>query len=248
MANQFLKLRRSSVPGKRPDTGSLDYGEIALNTYDGLAFMKKSGSNGEEIVAIGSTGSFTGSFFGSLQGTSSWAINALTASSADNFTVRGTLTAQTIVVQVITSSTEFVTGSLIVSGALNVFGGITGSLNGTASWATNAQTASYVPASAIAGLNLSRITTGSITASVDVDPNNLFLIKSGSNTYFNIANNSDTTLYSNQFIVRNFTTQNPVLTVSQSIVQFATQSSNPTNPAKGGDIWFTSTELYVGLN
>ena len=36
---------------------------------------------------------------------------ALTASSADNFTVRGTLTAQTIVAETITSSTDFVTGS-----------------------------------------------------------------------------------------------------------------------------------------
>jgi len=195
MANQFLKLRRSAVPGRIPSTSSLDFGEIALNTYDGLAFIKKSGSAGEQVVPIGITlGSFTGSFSGSF------------------------------------------------------IGSFTGSLNGTASWATNAISASYVPASAIAGLNLSRITTGSITASVDVDPNNLFLIKSGSNTYFNIASNSDTTLYSNQFIVKNFTTQEPILTISQSIVQFATQSSNPTNPAKGGDVWFTSTELYVGLN
>ena len=36
---------------------------------------------------------------------------AATASSADNFLVRGTLTAQTIVAQTITSSTEFITGS-----------------------------------------------------------------------------------------------------------------------------------------
>jgi hypothetical protein len=195
MANQFLKLRRSAVPGRIPSTSSLDFGEIALNTYDGLAFIKKSGSAGEQVVPIGITlGSFTGSFSGSF------------------------------------------------------IGSFTGSLNGTASWATNAISASYVPASAIAGLNLSRITTGSITASVDVDPNNLFLIKSGSNTYFNIANNSDTTLYSNQFIIKNFTTQQPILTVSQSIVQFATQSSNPTNPSKGGEVWFTSTELYVGLD
>ena len=43
--------------------------------------------------------------------TASWAINALTASSADNFTVRGTLTAQTLIVQTITASVEFVTGS-----------------------------------------------------------------------------------------------------------------------------------------
>jgi hypothetical protein len=149
--------------------------------------------------------------------------------------------------QTITGSV-LITGSLAVTGSINILGSITGSLFGTASWAQNAISASYAPISAIPGLDTSRIVTGSITASVNVDPNNLFLIKSGSNTYFNIASNSDTTLYSNQFIVKNFTTQEPILTVSQSIVQFATQSSDPSNPAKGGDIWFTSTELYVGLN
>jgi hypothetical protein len=89
---------------------------------------------------------------------------AATASSADNFTVRGTLTAQTIVTQVITSSTDFVTGSsrfgtllsnthqftgsVTITGSLNVTGaGITGSLFGTSSWAVSASqalTASYV--------------------------------------------------------------------------------------------------------
>jgi hypothetical protein len=64
MPNQFLKLRRSAVPGRIPSTSSLDFGEIALNTYDGLAFIKKSGSIGEEIVTIGaSTISVTGSRF-----------------------------------------------------------------------------------------------------------------------------------------------------------------------------------------
>jgi hypothetical protein len=62
MANQFLKLRRSAVPGRIPSTSSLDFGEIALNTYDGLAFLKRSGSNGEEIIAIGAnTTNITGS-------------------------------------------------------------------------------------------------------------------------------------------------------------------------------------------
>ena len=130
-----------------------------------------------------------------------------------------------------------------------IFTGLfTGSLLGTASWAQNAVTASYVAAANVVGLSLFQIATGSITASVGIGANDLFLIKSGSNTYFNVASNSEATLYSNQFIVKNFTTQQPILTVSQSIVQFATQSSNPTNPANGGDIWFTSTELYVGLN
>jgi len=81
MSNQFLKLRRSAIPGRVPDTASIQLGEIALNTYDGLAYIKKSGSNGEEIVVLGSTsGSFTGSFFG----TASFAINAATASFTPN--------------------------------------------------------------------------------------------------------------------------------------------------------------------
>ena len=61
MSNQHLKLRRSSVPGKIPTTGSIDFGEIALNTYDGLAFLKKSGSMGEEIVTIGASNTTTAS-------------------------------------------------------------------------------------------------------------------------------------------------------------------------------------------
>ncbi len=79
MSNQFLKLRRSGVPGKRPTTSSLDFGEIALNTHDGLAFIKKSGSNGEEIVPIGSnSGSFTGSFLGNFNGIFSGSIAGAT--------------------------------------------------------------------------------------------------------------------------------------------------------------------------
>jgi hypothetical protein len=94
---------------------------------------------------------------------------ASTASSADNFTVRGTLTAQTIVVQTITASIEFLTGStkfgdaiadshqftgsVTISGSLSVVGpvsgsftgsytgSLTGSLFGTASWAQSASNA-----------------------------------------------------------------------------------------------------------
>ena len=85
MSNQYLKLRRSAVPGRIPTTSSIEFGEIALNTYDGKAYMKKSGSSGEEIIIIGSTsgsftGSFSGSFTGSLFGTASWANNATTSS------------------------------------------------------------------------------------------------------------------------------------------------------------------------
>jgi hypothetical protein len=142
MSNQFLKLRRSAVPGRIPTTSSLDFGEIALNTYDGLAFMKKSGSSGEQIVTLGAgtgtsgsfTGSFSGSFTGSLFGTASWAQNA-------------------------------VTSSYILNAV-------------SASFAT---TASYIQASGVVGLNLSQISLGVVTASVSTG-SNIFNIISGSNT------------------------------------------------------------------
>lgn len=202
MSNQYLKLRRSAIPGKIPETSSIDFGEIALNTYDGLAFIKKSGSLGEEIVVLGIgastsgsfTGSFSGSFTGSLLGTASWAQNATTASyvvtaqtasyvlqavsssfatnaanattasyilnaisasyaatasiatsasfastasSADNFTVRGTLTAQTIVAQTITSSTDFVTGSTRFGSLSSNTHQFTGSVSVTGSLSVN---------------------------------------------------------------------------------------------------------------
>jgi hypothetical protein len=57
--------------------------------------------------SLTSTAGFTGSF----SGTATSASFASTASSADDLLVRGTLTAQTLVVQTITSSVDFVTGS-----------------------------------------------------------------------------------------------------------------------------------------
>ena len=153
MSNQFLKLRRSAVPGKIPDTGSLDLGEIALNTYDGLAFMKKSVGGTESIVVIGNstgsfTGSFTGEFTGSLLGTASWAYNAVTASTADDFYIRGnvtgsnalfsgTVTAQRLVVQTISSSVIYSSGSNIFGDELTDTQQFTGSVTITGSLSLN---------------------------------------------------------------------------------------------------------------
>ena len=115
MSNQFLKLRRSAVPGKIPETSSLDLGELAINTFDGQLFLKKSGSQGPIVTVVGSTGSFTGSFTGNG------------------------------------------------AGLINI------------------------PASGITGLNLSRIATGSVTASVNTDISGSFRITSGSNTLLNVT-------------------------------------------------------------
>ncbi len=103
-----------------------------------------------------------------------------------------------------------------------------------------------ISASSIIGLNLFQITTGSIAAKVDIGPN-IFLIKSGSNVFFNIEDNSNTTIYSNLFVIKNYITQQPVLTISESIVQIATHSIEPSGDTISGNILFTSSSFYVSL-
>ena len=77
---QIVKLRRSSVIGKKPTNAQLELGELSINTSDGKVYFAKSGSLGptiEELVSTNTvnTGSlyltsnvtasyFTGSFVG----------------------------------------------------------------------------------------------------------------------------------------------------------------------------------------
>ena len=51
MSTTNIKLKRSSVPGKQPNTSILELGEVALNTYDGKIFIKKD-DGAESIVTI----------------------------------------------------------------------------------------------------------------------------------------------------------------------------------------------------
>jgi hypothetical protein len=75
-------------------------------------FIARNGitSLGNIVVSGSITTTGTVAISGSIA-SASFATNASTASSADNFLTRGTLTAQTLVVQTITSSVDFVTGS-----------------------------------------------------------------------------------------------------------------------------------------
>jgi hypothetical protein len=60
---QNIILKRSALPGKVPTTSSLNVGEIAVNTYDGKLFIKRSGSieSIEEVLTTNviNTGSIT---------------------------------------------------------------------------------------------------------------------------------------------------------------------------------------------
>lgn len=51
MSNKVL-IKRSAVQGKNPATTDLSLGELALNTYDGNLFFKKSPGGVDSIVAV----------------------------------------------------------------------------------------------------------------------------------------------------------------------------------------------------
>ena len=52
MADPKIQIRRSSQPGKIPTTAQLSLGELAINSYDGLLFLKKSVNSVESIVQV----------------------------------------------------------------------------------------------------------------------------------------------------------------------------------------------------
>ena len=126
MSINKLKLKRSAVSGNYPSiTSSLDLGELAINTFDGKIFFRQSGSYGipNKILELTTTS-------GSMLSAS----YAQTASYSDTFRVGGTLTAQTLVVQTISSSIIYSSGSNTFGNSLannQIFTGsvsITGSL------------------------------------------------------------------------------------------------------------------------
>ena len=106
---QIVRLRRSSVLGKKPTNAQLELGELSINTGDGKVFLAKSGSGGpsiEELISTNTvnTGSinlignvtasnFSGSFIGNGSGitnviSSSYAVTSSYAGLA--FTIEST--------------------------------------------------------------------------------------------------------------------------------------------------------------
>jgi hypothetical protein len=57
---QTIKLKRSATAGGAPTTSQLELGEVAINTYDGKMYIKKSVAGTESIVEISGGDSGTG--------------------------------------------------------------------------------------------------------------------------------------------------------------------------------------------
>ena len=123
-------------------------------------------------------------------------------------------------------------------------------ITGSVASASYALTASFALNGGTGGGSSFSITSGSVTASVDLT-NSIFLIQSGTFTPFSVSNLGLTTISGSAtdlFLIKNTNNQN-ILRVSQSgIVVFATQSAIQSEPAPNGGIYFTSSSFYVGLD
>jgi cytoskeletal protein CcmA (bactofilin family) len=161
-----MNLYQPTITGSLSVSGSVIVdGSITANTISGTLSGTASLATTASYAVVANSASYAASASNALAAqsasyvlnavSSSYILNAqsasiattaLTASSADNFLVRNTLTAQTLVVQTITSSVDFVTGStrfgsvidntheftgsVLVTGSTNINGNavVTGSL------------------------------------------------------------------------------------------------------------------------
>jgi hypothetical protein len=103
----IILQRRSAVSGSRPTESTLRVGEIGLNTYDGKAFLHKSGSV-DEIVQIVVAGSDT-------QGS----INILSTGSFGELSVTNDANI---------SGDAYITGDIIGNGDIDIAGAVSASI------------------------------------------------------------------------------------------------------------------------
>jgi len=142
----IVQLKRSALSGKVPGTGSLNLGELAVNTYDGKIYFKKSGSieTVESVLTTNSvvTGSIrlegTGSF-GSLKVNDTLTINhgeAIISGSAlvtNDLTILGAVNARQFNISIISSSVLFESGSSKFGNTSDDIHAFTGSVEVTGS-------------------------------------------------------------------------------------------------------------------
>lgn len=197
---QSIVLKRSALPGKVPDTGSLNLGEVALNTYDGKVYLKKSASI-ETIESIVTTNSITtGSII--LLGTGSFGELVVTQDAnfqrdifvtrdivgngdldiagditGSNLLITGNLVARQLIISssVTNMTTQFASGSTAFGNTIDDTHTFTGSLNITGSITTiGTITANTFNGSFVGnGAGLTNISVEASNQIVNIDGNNL---------------------------------------------------------------------------
>ena len=191
--SQIVQLKRSALSGKVPGTGSLNLGELALNTYDGKIFFRRSGSTDtiQEVVTTNSvvTGSIrlegTGSF-GSLKVNDTLTINhgeTIISGSAlvtNDLTILGAVNARQFNISVISSSVLFQSGSTRFGNTSDDTHDFTGSVNVTGSLYVNGSEVGIAPGPNTFDFNLDPNAAGTVNYIVDSTENTYALAQTGS--------------------------------------------------------------------
>ncbi len=143
MANPQIKLKRSAVAGKRPNTSNLDAGELALNTYDGKLFVRQdTGGVGIATTATlinpwdesfgGNTISYGGNI--SVSGVATFANTVLGTVNVSGVSTLGNTTIGGGTTELVVGGDANIVGMLTVRDEVRVNGdlNITGIITGTA--------------------------------------------------------------------------------------------------------------------
>jgi len=256
MSINKLKLKRSAVLGRIPTTASLDLGELAINTLDGKIYFKQSGSF-EKILELTST-----------SGSHLSASYAQTASYSDTFKVAGTLTAQTLVVQTISSSIIYSSGSNTFGNSLANNQIFTGSVSITGSLTVNGR--NYLTDSSSFStrtLNLEQTSASVLlaTASLYAATASLYLVtasykaSSGSytttssfqgytssiNTYTGSLNAATASIYLTTASLYNFSASINTYTASNNATVLDIQKATASLYAATASIYNATASLYV---
>ncbi len=158
-----VQLKRSALSGKVPDTGSLALGELAINTYDGKIFFKKSGSL-ESIENIVTTNTIT---TGSV-------------SLTGDLTVFGAINARQFNINIISSSTIYESGSSNFGNSLDDSHSFTGSVLVTGSLIVNGSEVGIAPGPNTFDFNLDPESAGTVNFIEDSTGNTQAISKTGS--------------------------------------------------------------------
>lgn len=128
-------------------------------------------------------------------------------------------------------------------------GSLTGSFSG--SFFGNGAGLINISASAIVGLNLFQIATGSVTASVNVGPN-IFTVASSSTTVFNLTNSGSLTINATgsvpYFFLITSGSKNVFKINNEGTVENKVFEGGYIPTAQYGGIYFSSQSVYVGLD
>jgi hypothetical protein len=112
-----------------------------------------------------------------------------------------------------TGSFQATTNDLQVTGSLIVSAGVSGSFSG--SFEGDGSGLTGIPSSAITGLQLFRISSGSISASVDVDTTSIFNVVSSGNKILNLDNAGTLTIIGD-IVAKNYIVSSSVTYMTQS--------------------------------